>query len=112
MFEKVTKLIFLCLFVQVQTTTALTNNNCPSNFDVNTANITSASASSVKSLVDLIYSNLYSSSDQATLQQAYITGNTATTYQYLFELPIIAPFIIIGVAFAIAFIIALCCCVF
>jgi hypothetical protein len=63
-------------------------------------------------LVTLLYGNLYSAQDQAALSNSYSQGDTKTVGKYVASMNIIIPFAIIGSGFAIAFIAALCCCVF
>lgn len=72
MFSTSTVLLSL-LIPHIATLTTLSSNNCPNTFDMATANTTGTSLSAA---VDFLYSNLYSSSDQAKLQAAFYSGNS------------------------------------
>jgi hypothetical protein len=111
MFLKLIRLVALSLFaIKTLAVTGLTTNNCPDNYDLLLANITSDS--STQTTVDLVYSGLYSTNDQAILQQSYSQGDTQTVRSYITDMQILAPFILIAVAFFIMYFVALCCCVF
>lgn len=101
--------ILLLLITGVLSVTSLTTSNCPTSYDFTSAN---ATADSSNSLPDLIYGNLYSADEQATLSLSYSQGDTKTVKKYMAQMKVVAPFIVLGVAFALTFIIALCCCVF
>jgi len=88
----------------------LSKNNCPSNFNMTTANLTVSTG--LKSLSNFLYANLYSSSDQAAIQASFVSGNSSTVSQTLMSPTVLAPFAVIAGAFAITFAIALCCCIF
>jgi ABC-type uncharacterized transport system involved in gliding motility auxiliary subunit len=89
--------------------TTLSSNNCPSDFDVATANVTGASLSAA---VDFLYKDLYSSSEQAEIQAAFTSGNSTKVSKQVTTLSILIPFAIIAVAFLVTFVIAACCCIF
>lgn len=88
----------------------MTTNNCPTDFDIATANVTMDT--SIKPLVDLIYGGIFSANEQTMIQSAITTGKTGTLMNYATSIQIMLPFVIIGALFAITFISALCCCVF
>ena len=69
-----TFIIFTLLTLTTPLTT-LSSNNCPNNFDLTKANTTGTSLSAA---VDFLYSNIYSSSDQAKLQSSFYSGDTST----------------------------------
>jgi hypothetical protein len=89
--------------------TTLSSNNCPTNFDAAAVNSSSASMSAV---VDFLYKNIYSPSDQAKIQAAFTSGNSSTVTSQVFTLSIIVPFLLIAFAFLVMYVIALCCCIF
>lgn len=112
MFQKIkgAELVTLLLLItEVLSVTSLTTSNCPTSYDFASANIT---ADSSNTLANLIYGNLYSAEEQATLSLSYSQGDTKTVKKYMAQMQIVAPFIVLGVAFALTFLIALCCCVF
>lgn len=92
--------------------TSLTTTNCPTAYDLAAANATATADTSAETFVSLIYGGLYSAEDQATLSSSYAQGDTKTVGKYAASMKIIVPFALIGVGFAVAFIAALCCCVF
>lgn len=102
--------LVLAASLQLLEAGTLTTNNCPEEFDINEANTTGSS--SVQTTVDFLYADLYSSEDQAALQASFASGNSTKINQQITTTAILAPFAVIGVAFAVTFIIAICCCVF
>jgi len=90
--------------------TTLSTNNCPSSFNMTAANVTISS--SLATLTNFLYANLYSSSDQAAIQSSFTSGNTTTITNSITATTILAPFAVIAAVFAVTFGIALCCCVF
>jgi hypothetical protein len=88
----------------------LSTNNCPATFNITESNVTVSSSAS--SLAKLIYSSLYSPAEQATLQASFTSGNSSAVSSYVTSTTVLAPFAVIGAAFALTFGIALCCCVF
>ena len=52
----------------------LSKNNCPSNFNITTANVTVSTG--LRTLSNFLYANLYSSSDQAAIQDSFVSGNS------------------------------------
>lgn len=99
----------LLLITEVLSVTTLTTSNCPTTYDFSAANSTSDSSNS---LANLIYGNLYSAEEQASLSLSYSQGDTKQVKKYMAQMRIVAPFLVLGVAFALTFLIALCCCVF
>jgi hypothetical protein len=104
------RIAVVLLVIQIAYCTSLTDKNCPSGFTVATANVTVDS--SAKSLVNLIYGGIYSSEDQANIKASIFSGDTNSLMSYVTSIRILLPFIAIAIAFGLAFIIALCCCVF
>ena len=88
----------------------LSKNSCPSTFNMTNANITVGTG--LSSLSNFLYANLYASSDQAAIQDSFVSGNSSTISQTLMSMTVLAPFAVIAGAFAITFGIALCCCIF
>lgn len=112
MFQRISraKLVTLLLLItEVLSVTTLTTSNCPTSYDFSSANSTSDSS---LTLANLIYGNLYSPEEQAALSLSYSQGNTKAVKKYMAQMQIVAPFIVLGVGFALTFLIALCCCVF
>ncbi len=62
--------------------------------------------------VDLLYSNLYSSQEQANIQSYIINGDSAGLANLVMSTKILAPFLVIAIAFFIMFFVIICCCVF
>ena len=89
--------------------TTLSTNNCPANFDLASHNSTGTSLSAA---VDFLYSNLYSADEQAKIQSAFYSGDTATITSKVTSLSIIIPFALIAFAFLLTFVIAVFCCIF
>ena len=81
----------------------------PTNFDLASHNSTGTSLSAA---VDFLYSNLYSAEEQAKIQSAFYSGDTATITSKVTSLSIIIPFALIAFAFLLTFVIAVCCCIF
>ena len=102
-------LLPLLLISSSSALTTLSTNNCPANFDITTANLT---ASSTNSAADLLYANIYSSSEQSDIQAAFASGDSVTITSKLSSLAIMVPFILVAFAFSVTFTIALCCCIF
>ena len=102
-------LVVAILVIATNSLTTLSSNNCPNNFDINTANTTGTSLSAA---VDFLYSNLYSGSEQAKVQAAFYSGNSTTITSKISELSILVPFAVIAFAFMLTFVIAVCCCIF
>lgn len=88
----------------------ITTDNCPEEYDIKALNVTDSSFS--QSTVNLVYGGVYSSSDTLILTAAFTEGDTETINSYFTSTSILTPFLLIAIAFAITFIIALCCCVF
>lgn len=105
-------LLFLLLTLLPTPThsTTLSTDNCPSNFNLGTANITADS--SLTPMVSLIYAKLYSESEQAKIQASLASGNSTEIDNKVFTLSMLAPFAIIAAAFLITFVVASCCCIF
>ena len=102
-------LILTTFLVSTYTLTSLSTTQCPSNFDVASANTT---GTSVSAAVDFLYANLYSSSEQAQIQAAFYSGDSGTVNSKIMSLSILIPFALIGCAFLITYIILVCCCIF
>jgi hypothetical protein len=68
------QLISLTAIIVLTLASTLSINNCPSNFNITTANVTVSSG--IGSLSNFLYANLYSSSDQAAIQASFISGNS------------------------------------
>ena len=100
----------LLVSFQLAESGTLTTNNCPANFDIKTANVTGSS--SAQATVDFLYANLYSSADRAALKASFNSGNSTKITKQITTIAMLAPFAVIAAAFAITFIIAICCCVF
>ena len=109
MLQPLPTLFLLTLLTTTTSYTSLSTGQCPSNFDINSANTTSSSLSAA---VDFLYKNLYSSSDQQKLQKAFNEGDTKTVNQQISSISVLVPFALIAFAFIVTYIIALCCCIF
>lgn len=107
---RLSRLIGIATLMVLAAAGTLATNNCPSNFNMSAVNVTLSS--SLSTLANFLYSNLYSSNDQAAIQASFSSGNTSTISNYITTTTILAPFAVIAAAFAITFGIALCCCVF
>ena len=111
MFQSAAKFALLCLAIAAaNAVSTLTTANCPDNYDLKATNTSESGYSSAA--IKAVYGGIYSASDQAVLQQSFSEGNTGTVYGYATSMSILLPFILIAVAFGIAFIVAICCCVF
>ena len=111
MFQSAAKFALLCLAIAAaNAVSTLTTANCPDNYDLKATNTSESGYSSAA--IKAVYGGIYSASDQAVLQQSFSEGNTGTVYGYVTSMSILLPFILIAVAFGIAFIVAICCCVF
>jgi len=110
MLGTVNQITIALLIIGFASSTSLTDNNCPSGFNVASANVTVDSSG--QSLVNLIYGSIYSPSDQANIKASIFAGDTNSLMAYTTSLRVLIPFIIVAIGFALAFVIALCCCVF
>lgn len=88
--------------------TSLSSNNCPDDFNINSAN----SSVSTSTLTSFIYENVYSPADKEQMRDAFASGSEEEVRLKLYNLELLLPFILIGVAFLVLYVIAICCCVF
>lgn len=62
--------------------------------------------------VELMFSNLFSPSEQANIQLMITNGDSNGVVNYAMSPKFLVPFIVIAAVFAIMFVIVICCCVF
>lgn len=88
--------------------TAITNKNCPAQFDITTANTTNSTAAAT--IGSFLYSGFQSPTDVARVQSIVITGNRRDFGRYVSEMMV--PYIIFGSVYLLIYLGIVVCCLF
>lgn len=100
-------LLLLCLWPAFSYT-SVTNNNCPAQFDITTANTTSGTAAAT--LGPFLYAGFQSPDAIARVQSIVITGNRRDFGRYVYEMMV--PYIIFGCIYVLIYLSIVVCCLF
>lgn len=100
-------LLLLCAW-SIAAYTDITNQNCPAQFNVTTANITTSTAAA--SLGAFLYSGFQSPSSVARVQGIVIGGNTKDLNNYTSQMMV--PYIIFGVIYLFFYLMIVVLCLF
>ena len=104
------RVLAVCLLTAIMNGSSITTSNCPLDYDPTLYLATSVKEVSATS--QLVYGSVYSREDSSTLQASFSSGDTGKVADYIKEMSIVGPFLAIGLAFSIVFLISVCCCIF